>query len=641
MTDLVSAGYFGQVNQNALAPSISADGRFVTFFTSADNLVLADANGQFDVFLFDRVTQQMELVSQGGAGLGNGGSTDSAVSADGRFVAFASQASNLVAGDTNGLQDIFVRDRLTGAMERVSIGSLGEQSTHASELVGLSNDGRYVLFASATAVFDPADTNGQVDLYRHDRTTGETVRVSLGAGAAQIAGATSIGQMSSDGRYVVFLSNSDLLAADTNGTTDVYRRDLESGAIELVSIGLGGASADGGAFMGGPSISADGRYVSFNSMATNLVAGDVNAQADIFVRDMVLGTTQMVSLSTAGVQSDNFSFSSQISGDGRYVAFVSSGTTLVTGDTNGTTDVFVRDTLLGTTIRGSVDSAGGQGNLISGGSTIIDISDTGRVVFASAATNLVSGDLNGVDDVFVSSDFRFNSADNIVTLHSGGERVSGLAGSDTITGGAGIDVIYGAAGSDILRGGDNNDTLFGQDDLDELRGDAGNDVLNGGLGNDTLDGGTGDDTLYGYIGDDTLIGNTGADRMNGGDGLDLLRGGAGRDVMTGGAQADKFDFDSKTDSVTTAGQRDVIADFVRAQGDKIDLSTIDARTTAAGNQSFTFIGSAAFSGKAGQLHFRVEAGNAIVEGDLNGDRKADFAIEVRGLTSLLSGDFVL
>jgi Ca2+-binding RTX toxin-like protein len=185
-----------------------------------------------------------------------------------------------------------------------------------------------------------------------------------------------------------------------------------------------------------------------------------------------------------------------------------------------------------------------------------------------------------------------------------------------------------------------NLTLTGSSNLNGL-GNALDNVMTGNAGNDTLLGGGGNDTLSGAAGDDTLNGGAGNDKLNGGDGIDRLVGGAGADILTGGLNADIFVFLSLDESTVANAGRDAIMDFSQAQGDKIDVSPIDANTTVTGDQAFAFISAAAFSGTPGELRTEVINGNTLVSGDVNGNGVADFAILVRGVAPLQASDFNL
>lgn len=392
-----------QGNSHSFWGAVSDDGNFVAFQSAASNLVLSDVNGHLpDIFFKDRGTSNTWLASVTSAGVqGNSGSIAPNLSADGRYVAFESLASNLVVGDTNNAWDVFVHDRLAGTTVRVSVGAGGVQGDADSRRASISADGRFVAFASEATNLVAGDTNGVSDVYLRDLLAGTTTRVSLSTGGAQGDGASLWASVSGDGRYVAFQSAStDLVAGDTNGAEDVFRKDMLTGTLLRVSVGTGGIQGNGPSVS--PSISADGAFVAFQSSATNLVAGDTNAVEDVFVRDLALSQTARASVGPGGVQANNQSLlqgNRALSADGRFVAFDSFASNLVASDTNAGSDCFVRDRWTGLTERVSVTTAGAQAG---GGSRSPTISGNGRyVVFESSASTLVVGDTNLVYDVFL------------------------------------------------------------------------------------------------------------------------------------------------------------------------------------------------------------------------------------------------
>jgi pimeloyl-ACP methyl ester carboxylesterase len=388
-----------QGNDISYDPSISADGRYVAFSSRASSLVSGDTNGEHDIFVRDSVANTTTRVSLSSSGMqANSSSYYPSISADGRYVAFYSGANNLVSGDTNGFVDIFVRDTVANSTTRVSVSSSGMQANNSSNNPSISADGRYVAFGSYASNLASGDTNRQPDIFVRDTVANSTTRVSVSSSGAQGNSGSFDASISTDGRYVAFSSDaSNLVSGDTNGFEDVFVRDSVANTTTLLSLSSSGAQGNNRSGQNAPSISGDGRYVAFSSSASNLVSGDTNNGGDIFVRDSVANTTTLVSLSSSGAQGSGGSPS--ISADGRYVAFVSSASNLVSGDTNGTQDIFVRDTIANTTTLVSVSSSGAQGN---GTSYYHSISGDGRyVAFTSYASNLVSGDTNGFDDVFV------------------------------------------------------------------------------------------------------------------------------------------------------------------------------------------------------------------------------------------------
>jgi Tol biopolymer transport system component len=273
-----------------------------------------------------------ESVGAGGA-QGDSRSFGPSVSANGRYVVFFSQATNLVVGDTNGCEDVFVRDRSSGTIERVSVDSSGAQGDAMSVVPSISPDGRYVVFESLATNLVAGDTNSVRDVFLRDRLTGTTERVSVDSSGAQGNQVSSWGSISADGHYVAFVSSAtNLVAGDTNATGDVFVRDRLAGTTVRVSVDSGGTQGNG--FSGSARISADGHFVTFSSVATNLVAGDTNNYFDAFVRDLQAGTTERVSVATGGAQANSGGVYPVISADGRYVAFDSVSSNLVAGDTN-------------------------------------------------------------------------------------------------------------------------------------------------------------------------------------------------------------------------------------------------------------------------------------------------------------------
>lgn len=380
------------------SPSISGDGRYVAFVSGASGVVSGYDPRYYDIFIRDRATGQASLVSVGLGGLRpNGYSFSPVVSADGRYVAFLSGASNLVANDTNSDTDAFVRDRLLGVTERVSVSSWEGQANQGAMLywLDMSADGRYVAFLSSSSNLVAGERGGYSDLYVRDRLLGRTERVSVDpSGGAQDGGVGQEFALSRDGRYVAFLSSSsNLVAGDLNHATDAFVRDRLTGITELLSVSSDGAQGDAHS-QGVYDVSDDGRYVLFGSEATNLVPDDTNGECDGFVRDRELGTTERVATPPDG----GCSWMS-LSPDGRLVGFLSPAAGIVAGDTNGVTDTFVRDRATGATERVSVSSAGVQGNA---DSYRPHFSADGRfVAFESLATNLVANDFDrGSDSSF-------------------------------------------------------------------------------------------------------------------------------------------------------------------------------------------------------------------------------------------------
>jgi len=474
-------------------PSISADGRFVAFASAASELVPGDTNNNGDIFVRDLSTNTTTLVSVSSSGdRGNSNSFFPSISGDGRFVVFYSDATNLVPGDTNNQRDIFVRDLSTNTTTLVSVSSNGDRGNGSSSAnffsgPSISANGRFVAFASEASNLVPGDTNNAPDIFVRDLSTNTTTSVSVSSSGDRGNRSSYSPSISAEGRFVTFSSAAtNLVSGDTNADNDIFVRDLLTNTTTLVSVSSNGARANG--FSSLPSISANGRFVLFESDASNLVPGDTSNSNDIFVRDLSTNTTTLVSVSSSGERGNFPSQFSSISADGRFVAFGSDARNLVPGDTNNTTDVFVRDLLTNTTSGVSASSSGAQANNVS---STPSISADGRfVAFVSEASNLVPGDTNRVQDVFV-ADTRntpggTNNSPNVINGTNGSDNLTGTPGSDNISGLDGDDTLAGRQGNDILIGGGGSDILFGGKGFDTLNGGLGNDILVGGAGNDVF-----------------------------------------------------------------------------------------------------------------------------------------------------------
>jgi hypothetical protein len=402
---LTAAG--GQAAGASEWPAISADGRFVVFHSSAANIVANDTNGVQDVFLFDRLMNSVERSSLSSSEeQGNNRSSFADVSADGRYVAFHSEASNLVADDTNNAWDVFVRDRLAGTLERVSLTAEGHQANGGSVFPDLSADGRFVAYYSDANNIVPNDTNNTFDVFLYDRQTATTQRISVSSAGGQGNGLSYFPDISADGRYTVYESDAtNLVANDTNGVTDSFIYDRITGTTQLISVNS--AEEPGNGRSAYPVIAANNRHVTFVSFATNLSPNDPTPTADIYIRDLVAGTTQFISPGLNNQPGNNNSHYPVISADGRFVAYHSEASNLVPGDTNNLTDVFLYNRVTAEVKRVSLSNDGVQGN---GPSSSPAISGNGRfVVFQSDAGTLVPGDTNGAADVFLYLDFWLRS----------------------------------------------------------------------------------------------------------------------------------------------------------------------------------------------------------------------------------------
>ena len=399
-TTRVSVGNGGvQGNIGSEFGSISADGRFVAFDSLATNLVAGDQNGVEDAFLLDNQTGVVQLLSLSSAGAqGNGQSGSPMITPDGRYVAFWSIATNLVAGDTNSTMDVFLRDRQLGTTERVSLTSSGGQVFGHSQLRSISADARFVVFETDASNVVSGDTNLSSDVFVRDRLLGTTECASVSSSGALGNLPSQLASISADGRWVAFESlATNLVSGDTNGQRDIFVHDRQTGATERESVSSAGAQTNQESRTS--SISADGRFVVFSSSATNLVAGGTNGLPQIFVRDRQTSTTALLTTALGGAQPNGSSDHPIVSPDGRFVVFASAATNLVAGDVNGQADIFLRDRANGTLEIIDVSTAGVQSDSLN---SLCALSPDGRwTVFSSLGTTLVAGDTNGMSDVFL------------------------------------------------------------------------------------------------------------------------------------------------------------------------------------------------------------------------------------------------
>jgi len=398
-TRRISVGLNGEEgNESSSSGAMSPDGRFCAFNSRASNLVPGDTNGRWDTFVHDRMTGLTEIVSVNSSGrFGNDDSQgNTSISADGRHVAYLSAARNLVPGDTNWSNDAFVHDRLTRRTIRVSVDSLGIEANRDSYSVVISADGRTVAFSSDADNLDAFD-HGPLDVFVHNLATHETTRISKGVGGVSGNGRSSEPSISADGRFVAFSSAaSNLVPGDANTSEDVFLHDRLTGITLRASLTSSGAEAVG--HSRSPSLSATGSTIAFVSRAA-LLPTDTNARQDVYVADLARGGLKRASLSTGGSQPNSDCFFPSISGNGRFVSFSSWSDNLVPGDLNLSDDVFLTDLISGALQRVSISSQGSESNGYSSGSAL---SQTGRhALFFSWASNLIQGDKNNYPDVFV------------------------------------------------------------------------------------------------------------------------------------------------------------------------------------------------------------------------------------------------
>ncbi|HTF88230.1 MAG TPA: calcium-binding protein [Planctomycetota bacterium] len=399
VNQLISSNHLGYTEwYPSTFAAMNGDGSLVAFQTIA-LLVPADNNFWSDIYLRDRRTNQLSLVSVSLTGGPANSTSDEAVfSRDGTCLVFRSMGSDIVVGDTNSRADMFLLELQTSVITRVSLGSGGLQANDHSAWPGVSANGRFVAFNSSATNLVPGDTNGWNDIFVHDRQTGITTRESVSSSGAQADLDTLELALSDDGRFVAFMSlATNLVPGDTNQRADIFVHDRQSGATTRVNVDDAGNQASPSSWSGDPKISADGRFVAFWSNAANLVPGDTNGFDDTFVHDCVNGTTIRVSVDASGVEGNAPSNVSSITPDGRFVAFASQARNFVPGINLFLMNIFVRDLWTNTITCASTTAAGGPAN---GDSFIPVISNDGRVVAFESTAVLDPGDGNIHRDIY-------------------------------------------------------------------------------------------------------------------------------------------------------------------------------------------------------------------------------------------------
>jgi len=446
VVQLISAAPDGSpaLGNSFITPSLSANGRYVAFQSDATNLVAGAASGFTDIYVRDTCigvttsctpsTVRASVAFDGS--LPNGNSRSPSISADGRYVAFDSSASNLVPNDTNGQPDVFLRDTCLGApagcvpqITRISVASDGTQGNNDSRNPSIDSDGRYVTFHSVATNLVPNDTNNRLDVFLHDTCVGAsagclqtTTRVSLAFDGSQANLDSFFSSISNSGRYILFKSGANnLVPGGTNAQLDIFIRDTCTTAISgcttttiLADVATNGAQANNLAFGDYPRISGTGQFAVFTSYADNLVSGDTNGVPDVFLRDTCIGvvsgcitSTSRASVAYDGSQSNSGSENPAISAEGRFIAFDSIATNLIPGGTTTAKLVYVRDTCFGastaclpTTTLLSVVNNGIQANNTS---QLPAISADGRYVafISNSSVNFIVGASNGYNQVWL------------------------------------------------------------------------------------------------------------------------------------------------------------------------------------------------------------------------------------------------
>lgn len=370
--------YYSQVD-------ISQDGRYIVFNSQASNLVLNSTPfpGTNRLFVRDRLTNSTELVSQSTSGAASYGE-NGRISEDGRYIVFSSFASDLVSGDTNGKGDIFIRDRKLGTTTRVSSTLTGTQTTFGNAAPDVSADGQYVVWTARPDIYS--------EIYLKNMSTGTVTQLSQNSSGAPANSDSNDPRISCEGRIVVFKSNANnLTTGDTSNPSKTYWRTY---IIDMLKP-LNPQYIRGGNFGvdNNPSVSCNGNYIAFSSSSKYLVPGDTNNKEDAFLYDRVNDSVQRVSVDSSGAQTNDSAFLPSSSNDGKYVVFISGATNLISSDTNGKKDVFIRNILTNTT---EVITRNSSGSLANGDTSWSTISSDGRYVihtsdFSNPSTNLISG----------------------------------------------------------------------------------------------------------------------------------------------------------------------------------------------------------------------------------------------------------
>ena len=405
-TKLVSVGPSGVPDAElSTMGSLNVDGSLIAYLSESDDLINGNpSSGLRGVFVRNRKKGRNQFLHKSSAGVAATTPIDSAaISRGGRFVVFASPADNLVPGDNNNHIDVFVRDRKKGKTKRVSIRTDGGQAANGHSRGGsISEDGRYVVFNSAANNLVPGDDNGKRDIFLHDRKKGKTRRISRHSNGTQADDHSGSSVISADGRFVAYDSSAtNLVNNDGNAAIDIFLYDRLRKKTRRLSVSSSEKQGNGDSRV--PQISATGRYITFSSEAENLVGNDSNLKRDVFIRDRRKGRTKRVSIRGKATQANNISASSGVSDNGRFVTFSSSADDLVANDGNNVSDVFIRDRRKSKTKRVSIRTGGAEATkAVYGGA----LSGDGRFVTFQTDSALVSKDTNNKEDVYVRGPLR-------------------------------------------------------------------------------------------------------------------------------------------------------------------------------------------------------------------------------------------
>lgn len=617
-------------------PSLSGSGKLAAFDTLS-SLDAGDTNSQYDVYVKDLGSGVLTLASTSAAGkTGNGPSRIPVMSADGGWVAFQSGATNLDPGDEDIGFDVYVKDLATGDITLASTSTGGVKGDFNSGLfqLGLSRNGTFVVFQSNSDNLDPLDGDVISDVYRKNVKTGVLKLVSTSTAGVKASGDSLNPAVSDDGRAVAFQSSaSNLDPADTDGGYDIYVKDLSTGRLTLASASTAGVDGNGDSQV--PSISGGGKKVAFASTATNLDPADTDATSDIYVKNLVTGDLTLVSTADDGTKANGLSWNPHISGDGTRVAFESQATNLDPADTDPGYDVYVKNLVTGDIALVSATPNGVKGD---GASELGSLSGAGKSVgFETESTNLDPGDTEQVSDDYVKQP--------VVCT------VAGTSGADTLQGTAGDDVLCGRGGRDTLIGKGGNDILFGEDGADSLQGGGGEDLLLGGSGKDTADYSTsalgvtvdlststatgGDATGDALDSIESVTGSDDLDFLTGTSGANVLKGRDGDDILAGGGGGDVLNGGSGLDLIDYRSSPAAITVDLGAgavSGGDADGDTIAGVEGAIGTPFPDSL-----TGDGGDNVFRGMAGGDTIDGGAGSDQ-ANYVLSPAAVTiDLLAG----
>jgi Ca2+-binding RTX toxin-like protein len=447
-----AAGALG--GSGSAEPRISADGGSLVFESASSNLVTPDDGSLLSIYLSAVAGTGISRVSRGTGGtLATDGSAENPdLSGTGRYVVFESSTSNWASGGNVSGMDIYIRDTTTGTLTRVSTSLTAGDGNADSLNAHISNDGRFVVFQSGATNLTAGDTNGQIDVFVWDRTTGELHNLTTAMVGARLPNSSTLNpDVAFDanwGGVITFETAKGLVAADTNNFTDVYAYNMFDETFQLVSSRTDGTGV--GVSSGDASVSGDGRFVTFTSGSSQLVAGDTNSFDDVFVKDLFTGAIALVSRTPAGAGGNQHSRNPEISLGGEWIVFESGATNLAATDGNGgLNDVFrVSNPLLRDTLDGG---AGNDTYVLAREDVVVEALNGGTDTVRSSinytlGTNLENLVLTGAANLTGTG----NTATNQITGNSGHNSLSGLAGNDVLSGERGQDDVNGGTGSDVI-----------------------------------------------------------------------------------------------------------------------------------------------------------------------------------------------